>query len=219
MTDAATEKAQAAHAGLEAPRTIVVVGGGQAAGWVVKTLRKEGFGGRLVMIADEVHLPYERPPLSKAVLAGEADIDTVRLVKPDDFDALNVEAWQPDCASSIDREQRIVRTQSGREVHYDRLVIATGGAARKLPDALVKTSHVTYLRTAARKQTRAGGGRRLDRPGSGGHRAQARRRRDRGGRRAASVCALAAADGVRLPARPASCEWGGRAPECVAREA
>lgn len=147
MTDAAAAKAQTAHAGLEAPRTIVVIGGGQAAGWVVKTLRKEGFDGRLVMIADEVHLPYERPPLSKAVLAGEADIDTVRLVKPDDFEALNVEAWQPDCATSIDREQRIVRTQSGREVQYDRLVIATGGAARKLPESLVKTSHIAYLRT------------------------------------------------------------------------
>ncbi|MGF6413050.1 NAD(P)/FAD-dependent oxidoreductase [Paraburkholderia sp. 32] len=147
MTDVATEKAQTAHAGLEAPRTIVVIGGGQAAGWVVKTLRREGFDGRLVMIADEVHLPYERPPLSKAVLAGDADIDTVRLVKPDDFDALNVEAWQPDRATSIDREQRIVRTKSGREVRYDRLVISTGGAARRLPDALVKTSHIAYLRT------------------------------------------------------------------------
>ena len=144
MTDVA---ASSAHASLEAPRTIVVIGGGQAAGWIVKTLRKEGFDGRLVMIADEIHLPYERPPLSKAVLAGEADIDTVRLVKPDDFDALNIEAWQPDTATSIDREQRIVRTLSGREVQYDRLVIATGGAARRLPDALVKTSSIAYLRT------------------------------------------------------------------------
>ena len=144
MTDVA---ASSAHASLEAPRTIVVIGGGQAAGWIVKTLRKEGFEGRLVMIADEIHLPYERPPLSKAVLAGEADIDTVRLVKPDDFDALNIEAWQPDTATSIDREQRIVRTLSGREVQYDRLVIATGGAARRLPDALVKTSSIAYLRT------------------------------------------------------------------------
>jgi len=144
MTDVA---ASSAHASLEAPRTIVVIGGGQAAGWIVKTLRKEGFEGRLVMIADEIHLPYERPPLSKAVLAGEADIDTVRLVKPDDFDALNIERWQPDTATSIDREQRIVRTLSGREVQYDRLVIATGGAARRLPDALVKTSSIAYLRT------------------------------------------------------------------------
>jgi 3-phenylpropionate/trans-cinnamate dioxygenase ferredoxin reductase subunit len=147
MTDAAVSAAQAAHANLEAPRTIAVIGGGQAAGWVVKTLRKEGFDGRLVMIADETHLPYERPPLSKAVLAGEADIETVRLVKPDDFAALNVEAWQPERAASIDRARRLVRTASGRELAYDRLVIATGGAARRLPDTLVKTANLAYLRT------------------------------------------------------------------------
>ena len=48
---------------------------------------------------------------------------------------------------AIDREQRIVRTSQGREVRYDRLVIATGGAARRLPESLVKTSHIAYLRT------------------------------------------------------------------------
>jgi 3-phenylpropionate/trans-cinnamate dioxygenase ferredoxin reductase subunit len=128
-------------------QTVVVIGGGQAAGGIVKTLRKEGFDGRLVMIADEIHLPYERPPLSKAVLAGDADIDTVRLVDHDAFAALNVEAWQPECAESIDRDARIVRTAGGREVHYDRLVIATGGAARRLPASLVQTSHLAYLRT------------------------------------------------------------------------
>ncbi|GJH35551.1 FAD-dependent oxidoreductase [Paraburkholderia hospita] len=144
MTDAAISNA-ASNA--DAPQTIVVIGGGQAAGWVVKTLRKTGFEGRLVMIADEIHLPYERPPLSKAVLSGDADIDTVRLFASDDFASLNVEAWQPDVATQIDRAQRIVRTQSGREVQYDRLVIATGGAARKLPASLVKTDHIAYLRT------------------------------------------------------------------------
>ncbi|WP_322006983.1 NAD(P)/FAD-dependent oxidoreductase [Paraburkholderia tropica] len=130
-----------------APRTVVVIGGGQAAGWVVKTLRKEGFAGRLVMIADETHLPYERPPLSKAVLAGEADIETVRIAKPDEFAALDIEAWQPDCASEIDRAAHTVTTRSGRTVKYDKLVIATGGAARKLPASVAKSAHVTYLRT------------------------------------------------------------------------
>jgi 3-phenylpropionate/trans-cinnamate dioxygenase ferredoxin reductase component len=130
-----------------APGTVVVIGGGQAAGWVVKTLRKEGFAGRLVMIADEIHLPYERPPLSKAVLSGDADIETVRLVPPDEFTALGIETWQPDCAMSIDRATRTVRTQTGREVVYDRLVIATGGAARRLPASLVKTANLRYLRT------------------------------------------------------------------------
>ena len=144
MTDAAISNV-AINA--DAPQTIVVIGGGQAAGWVVKTLRKTGFEGRLVMIADEIHLPYERPPLSKAVLSGDADIDTVRLFATDDFASLNVEAWQPDVATQIDRAQRIVRTQSGREVQYDRLVIATGGAARKLPASLVKADHIAYLRT------------------------------------------------------------------------
>lgn len=139
-----TESTQGTH---EVPNTVVVIGGGQAAGWVVKTLRKEGFAGRLVMIADEIHLPYERPPLSKAVLSGDADIETVRIVKADEFAELNVEAWQPDCATQIDRAARIVKTREGREVQYDRLVIATGGAARRLPASLVKTSHVTYLRT------------------------------------------------------------------------
>jgi 3-phenylpropionate/trans-cinnamate dioxygenase ferredoxin reductase subunit len=131
----------------DAPRVVVVIGGGQAAGWVVKTLRKEGFDGRLVMIADEQHLPYERPPLSKAVLAGDADIESVRIVKSDEFETFNVEAWQPDCATSIDRAAQTVKTASGRAIRYDRLVIATGGEARRLPRQVVKTSHVTYLRT------------------------------------------------------------------------
>ncbi|POR52959.1 3-phenylpropionate/trans-cinnamate dioxygenase ferredoxin reductase subunit [Paraburkholderia eburnea] len=137
----------AIESGADTPRTVVVIGGGQAAGWVVKTLRQEGYAGRLVMIADETHLPYERPPLSKAVLAGEADIETVRIARPDEFAALNIEAWQPDCATSIDRANRTVTTRSGRELKYDRLVIATGGAARKLPASVAKSAHVTYLRT------------------------------------------------------------------------
>jgi len=99
------------------------------------------------MIADEPHLPYERPPLSKAVLAGDADIETVRVVRPDEFDTLNVEAWQPERAASIDRARRVVKTESGREIEYDRLVIATGGTSRRLPDALVNTSNLHYLRT------------------------------------------------------------------------
>ncbi|WP_179402069.1 NAD(P)/FAD-dependent oxidoreductase [Burkholderia guangdongensis] len=130
-----------------APQTVVVIGGGQAAGWVLKTLRAEGFAGRLVMIADEPHLPYERPPLSKAVLAGDAHIETVRVVHPEEFASLNVEAWQPERAASIDRARKVVRTESGREIAYDRLVIATGGASRKLPDSIVKTPNLHYLRT------------------------------------------------------------------------
>jgi 3-phenylpropionate/trans-cinnamate dioxygenase ferredoxin reductase subunit len=133
--------------GPSAIRCIVVVGGGQAAGWILKTLRKEGFAGRLLMIADEVHPPYERPPLSKAVLAGEALPESVYLVKPDEFLALNVETWQPERATSIDREHRIVHTSGGRKVQYDRLILATGGTARKLPQDVGRAANIAYLRT------------------------------------------------------------------------
>ncbi|MDP5009306.1 MAG: FAD-dependent oxidoreductase, partial [Glaciimonas sp.] len=88
------------------PNTIVVIGGGQAGGWVLKTLRAEGFDGRLVLIGAESHAPYERPPLSKAVLAGTAEASSVHLFSADDFQALNVECWQPDEAVTIDRDTR-----------------------------------------------------------------------------------------------------------------
>ncbi|MGN4119308.1 FAD-dependent oxidoreductase, partial [Burkholderia gladioli] len=74
--------------------TVVVIGGGQAAGWVAKTLRAEGYTGRLVMIADETHPPYERPLLSKAVLVGEADAASTHLLKPDELAGLAIERWQ-----------------------------------------------------------------------------------------------------------------------------
>ncbi|WP_186180287.1 NAD(P)/FAD-dependent oxidoreductase [Burkholderia gladioli] len=127
--------------------TVVVIGGGQAAGWVARTLRAEGYTGRLVMIADETHPPYERPPLSKAVLAGEADAASTHLLKPDELAGLAIERWQPERATAIDRERRIVRTESGRELRYDRLVIATGGTARRLPESIVRTPKLHYLRT------------------------------------------------------------------------
>ncbi len=157
--------------------TVVVIGGGQAAGWVAKTLRAEGYTGRLVMIADETHPPYERPPLSKAVLAGEADAASTHLLKPDELAGLAIERWQPERATAIDRERRIVRTESGRELRYDRPGDRQpGGTARRLPESIVRTPKLHYLRTlddgpaelgrslrASRRVVVSGGG--LDRPG------------------------------------------------------
>src|SRR5207344_414702 len=86
-----------------ADATIVIVGAGQAGGWAAQTLRKEGFTGRLVLIGDELHPPHERPPLSKAVLAGEAAPESSRLMKADAFDALALD-WRPGArVTRIDR--------------------------------------------------------------------------------------------------------------------
>lgn len=112
--------------------TIVIVGGGQAGGWAAQTLRAEGFAGHVVLIADESHRPYERPPLSKAVLSGDAHADSAYLQKPEAFDALDID-WRPDVsAMAIDRAAKTVRLTKGDALRYDKLILCTGGRARRL---------------------------------------------------------------------------------------
>ncbi len=113
-------------------RTIVIVGGGQAGGWAAQTLRSEGFEGRVVLIGDEPHRPYERPPLSKAVLAGDAHADTTSLQKPEAFDALRLD-WRPGVsATRIDRTAKQLHLSRGAPIRYDSLILCTGGRARRL---------------------------------------------------------------------------------------
>jgi 3-phenylpropionate/trans-cinnamate dioxygenase ferredoxin reductase subunit len=113
-------------------QTIVIVGSGQAGGWAAQTLRSDGFGGRVVLIGDEPHRPYERPPLSKAVLAGDAHPDTTYLQKSEAFDALNLD-WRPDVsATRIDRTAKRLHLSRGEPIHYDSLILCTGGRARRL---------------------------------------------------------------------------------------
>lgn len=112
--------------------TIAIVGAGQAGGWAAQTLRNEGFKGRIVLIGDEPHRPYERPPLSKAVLAGDAHADSTSLVKPEAFDLLDID-WRPKVtATRIDRPARLLHLTQGEPVHYDKLILCNGGRARRL---------------------------------------------------------------------------------------
>lgn len=111
---------------------IVIVGAGQAGGWVAKTLRDKGYGGALTLIGDEPHRPYERPPLSKAVLAGEAPDDSVHLFAHDVFDGLDIDFRPNQPVRSIDRTRKQVLLDDGA-IPYDRLVLATGGRPRTLP--------------------------------------------------------------------------------------
>jgi 3-phenylpropionate/trans-cinnamate dioxygenase ferredoxin reductase component len=114
------------------PATIVIVGAGQAGGWAAQTLRKEGFAGRLVLIGDETHPPHERPPLSKAVLAGEAAPDSTRLMKSEAFDALALE-WRGGArVTRLDRAAKRLDMADGETLAYDKLILCTGGRARTL---------------------------------------------------------------------------------------
>ncbi|MGW6548558.1 NAD(P)/FAD-dependent oxidoreductase, partial [Streptomyces massasporeus] len=112
-------------------RTVAVVGASLAGLSAARSLRKQGYDGRLVVIGDELHRPYDRPPLSKEFLAGgigEADL----ALEPDDED-LQVEWLLGARAAGLGTTPRAVRLTDGREVRADGVVIATGAAARTLP--------------------------------------------------------------------------------------
>jgi 3-phenylpropionate/trans-cinnamate dioxygenase ferredoxin reductase subunit len=126
---------------------IVIVGAGQAGGWAAKTLRGEGFAGRITLIGLELHPPYERPPLSKSVLAGAATVESCYLFKPDAFAALNLDFRAGVRATRIDRAARAVHLENGSSVAYDKLILATGGEARRLPVPGGDGPRVHYLRT------------------------------------------------------------------------
>jgi 3-phenylpropionate/trans-cinnamate dioxygenase ferredoxin reductase subunit len=112
--------------------TIVIVGTGQAGGWAAQTLRKEGFDGKVVLIGDEPHPPYERPPLSKAVLSGDTPVESTHLTSMEAFEKLGLD-WRPNVrVGSIDRVGRQVLLSTGEQIGYDKLILCNGGRARRL---------------------------------------------------------------------------------------
>jgi 3-phenylpropionate/trans-cinnamate dioxygenase ferredoxin reductase subunit len=127
--------------------TIVVVGAGQAGGWAAKTLRSEGFSGRIVLVGDEAHPPHERPPLSKAVLAGAAEPDSTHLFKRDAYAELGLDIRAGVAVAAIDRSSRTVVLTNGETVAYDRLILCTGSAPRKLGVPGAGSPRLHYLRT------------------------------------------------------------------------
>ncbi|BAI74205.1 ferredoxin--NAD+ reductase (plasmid) [Azospirillum sp. B510] len=137
----------------ERETTYVVVGGGQAAAWIARTLRAEGFAGRLVLIGEERHWPYERPALSKDFLQGTGSVEAITLLTPALAEEARIECWLGQRVVSVDREARIVTTADGRTVSYDTLFLATGGRARRLPgqDSL-PADRVHTLRTLAESE-------------------------------------------------------------------
>lgn len=112
---------------------VVIVGASLAGLRAAETLRQQEFGGSIVVVSDENEIPYDRPPLSKKVLSGEWEADRIRLRKPEILDALNVEWVLGDGATSLDVAGYTVTLRSGRNLEFDAVVIATGGAVRRLP--------------------------------------------------------------------------------------
>lgn len=132
---------------LASSETMLVVGAGQTAAWAVGTYRQQGFSGNIVLVGDERHLPYERPPLSKGVLAGSKTFEQC-LFKPEEFYRSNrIELRLGNRASHLDCRNRTVTLSTGEMLHYQKLLIATGARVRGIK---VKGAHVPgvfYLRT------------------------------------------------------------------------
>ena len=127
----------------------VIVGGGHAAGQAAASLRQEGYAGELVILADEPHIPYQRPPLSKQYLAGEQGLDRVYLRAEKFYADKDVDVRMAARAAGVDRDAKTVVLEGGGEIAYDKLLLATGGRPRILDLPGADLPGVHYLRTIA----------------------------------------------------------------------
>jgi NADPH-dependent 2,4-dienoyl-CoA reductase/sulfur reductase-like enzyme len=114
-------------------RDVVVVGASAGGLATAEGLRRGGFDGRITLVGDEVHLPYDRPPLSKQVLAGQWEPDRLPLRPSSDIEALALDLRLGAAATGVDPRARTVALDTGEEIGYDALVVATGVSPRRLP--------------------------------------------------------------------------------------
>ncbi len=125
---------------------VVVVGASLAGLRAAETLRQKDVATSIVVVGDEVHRPYDRPPLSKKLLSGEWEPDRIHLRQPDVFDGLDVEWRLGTAARSLDVSRRELTLADGSVLGFDGLVIATGARPRRLVGQEA-FDHVHELRT------------------------------------------------------------------------
>jgi len=125
--------------------TIVIVGAGQAGASAILELRANRYTGKIILVGDEVHLPYERPPLSKDVIL-KPEETKVEILSAQKLAELGVEVICGNAAVKIDADTHQLTLKNGEVLGYDKLLLATGGAPRRLPDLDALGKHVYTLR-------------------------------------------------------------------------
>jgi len=128
---------------------VVIIGAGHAGGTLAALLRQLGHTGQITLIGDEPIPPYQRPPLSKAWLKGEADAESLALRPLEFYEGANIDFRPNVRAQKLERAARKVLLSDGSELTYDALVLATGARAIALPIPGADLEGVLFLRTAA----------------------------------------------------------------------
>lgn len=130
-------------------RGMVIAGAGEAGTAAAVALRNGGWGGRIILIGNEASLPYERPPLSKALLTEEDDPTPKFLISPERLAELAIDYRQDKIVVAIDRASRTVILSRCERLPYDRLLLATGARPRLLNIPIAESCQLATLRTYA----------------------------------------------------------------------
>jgi len=149
---------------------IVIIGAGHAGGALAAQLREQGHRGPLCVIGDEPYLPYQRPPLSKAILKGTAETASLFLRNATFYPENDIEVRTGQTVSAIDRDARHVTLAGGESLPYDFLILATGARPRQLAIPGAGLANILTLRgidDAARLKSALQPGRRLAIVGGG----------------------------------------------------
>jgi NADPH-dependent 2,4-dienoyl-CoA reductase/sulfur reductase-like enzyme len=125
---------------------VVIVGGGQAGGRAAIALRHAGFAGQIVLVGAEPHLPYERPPLSKALLLDAGALNP-QLIDAEKARILDLQFELGVEVAALDRAAKAVQLQDGRRLNYDRLLLANGCRVRRLSLPGLANERIHHLRT------------------------------------------------------------------------
>jgi 3-phenylpropionate/trans-cinnamate dioxygenase ferredoxin reductase component len=128
-------------------RTFVIIGGGLGGAKAAEALREKDFDGQIIVCAEEDHLPYERPPLSKEFLAGKKSLDDFTVHDSAWYRENEIDLRLNARVLSVDRAAHTVELPDNTRVEYDKLLLATGSRSRRLPIPGSDAAGVHYLRT------------------------------------------------------------------------
>jgi 3-phenylpropionate/trans-cinnamate dioxygenase ferredoxin reductase subunit len=134
---------------MKEPHVFVIVGAGLAGAKAAQTLRETGFGGEIVLLGEEPERPYERPPLSKGLLLGTAERESVFVHEAGWYVTHDIDLRTDTRVTGVDRVARQVELDDGKRIGYDALLLATGATPRRLDVPGADLGGILSLRTLA----------------------------------------------------------------------